>query len=570
MKKPYSYLKKAFLLASILLPLIPVSAQDFAWAKRFGIKQMTSHLHTGFGFDQSGHPIVAGTSIQGSTTAFTIYKTDKSSGTTLLTKTYNNTFVAGETAKGYQIFSDASDNIFFLGQKKGTLTFGSTVLAGLNPENPNEDFILLKFDSEGNYLWGQEFGIKKSDDDNAGIVYAGLDGNEISIITATATDSFFYNTTFVEKLPNVPNQDIRNYSLLRINTTNGTLTKFERFGQYKYNRVAFLKQTTDGTAFELTITEQTRVSDYDLTRVDIATVWSLSKEGVLTNTNKKISIKAIAQYTSTPFYNMAIHAIGSNYYLFLSGAKNAQGIIGTQTITSPNVSEASVLNIFPLNDDFEIAGDRTWIASNSGYKVWNHLPADKFVIESTIISKAIVNEVEYAATLSTHPSSAFFVIDGTLALEDYYDYGNTNSETYVRSAQVSADGELFVLINSQGDVKFGSLTVKADGKSWLHMTALTKRGALVSTGLQEAGANGATAFYLYPNPAQESFSVQYHSLNTQDKIVGVKVLDIYGRIVQESFSSENINIEKLDAGIYTVAVQTQERPSLDYYKIVKK
>jgi hypothetical protein len=76
-------------------------------------------------------------------------------------------------------------------------------------------------------------------------------------------------------------------------------------------------------------------------------------------------------------------------------------------------------------------------------------------------------------------------------------------------------------------------------------------------------------FTLYPNPANNTFTINF--TNTQENVKQVRVMDMLGKVVMsvENPSSNTINIAKLPASIYAVQVQRQSGETYSV-KLVKE
>jgi len=72
-----------------------------------------------------------------------------------------------------------------------------------------------------------------------------------------------------------------------------------------------------------------------------------------------------------------------------------------------------------------------------------------------------------------------------------------------------------------------------------------------------------TSFRLYPNPSDEIIQIQ-----SNREIINIIIYDIFGKIVLETTTSENINISKLSKGLYFVTIETDTEKGIQ--KLIKK
>jgi len=539
-------MSKQLLLCVILLTMyLNGYAQEFSWAKR--VKSGSgSNVYTGMGFDQSGNPITGGSGND----ALSIYKMSKENGGLLLSKDYtgNNLFV-----KAYAFLTDTDDNIYMIGQFRTSMKYNTTTVSALSASKVNDDYFIVRFDKDGVFEWGHALGSKHGDDLNSNLLYAGIHDNELVIVASMLADSVFYDQQFVHKNTVVPTTKYRNYSMFRIGT-DGALKLYKLFGTYVTSDFSFVNARADGV-LEFSNTEAKPVSEFDITQRRTIHLLEVSKEGELSASGKNFSIKDV-NYT-IPGYKVALGVAGSQYVVLLSGTPNARGVIGEEVISAEVPEEAGltqVLIMYPLDEDFNPSLSSGLLVSyNAALKVWpqyqNHL-----TLTATVTDHLLVGEDVFTTTRQGYPSDAVLVLDESLRLVDWYDYGNSNSENQTIDMRFNKDGDLFGLLNAQRDILFGSHTVKADGKSYKHMTGIVKRGqnnpttGLLSTSNMEIG------FDLYPNPTHSELHVRLEP--SQGKIVEISIADLNGRTLLTSYN-EDISVSGFNAGMYIVNVKYQ-------------
>jgi alpha-tubulin suppressor-like RCC1 family protein len=84
-----------------------------------------------------------------------------------------------------------------------------------------------------------------------------------------------------------------------------------------------------------------------------------------------------------------------------------------------------------------------------------------------------------------------------------------------------------------------------------------------SLGLEENEQN--KTFALYPNPAIDRITIMNKGFQTPDKI---SIIDLTGKELKVTYNAENIDIEKLSAGIYILEIQFEGK--LENHKFIKQ
>jgi hypothetical protein len=218
----FNVMKKLYILIAIIAGAFNANAQG--WAKSITPGAATNVYHN-FTFDNSNNPVVIGgaAEISGGGQPLVFMKFDKQTGSRTLLKRYN-----GRTnAESYKLHTDAQGNTYFFGTFMDYIAFGNDTVYTYDRMYWNRaNFILIKFDKDGNRIWSKKFGQKFLTQLN-NIVDAHFTENAFHVVISYASDSVFHDNTFLEKLPST-SVNSGNYCFSKINLSDGSLHTFKR------------------------------------------------------------------------------------------------------------------------------------------------------------------------------------------------------------------------------------------------------------------------------------------------------------------------------------------------------
>jgi PQQ-dependent dehydrogenase (s-GDH family) len=291
---------------------------------------------------------------------------------------------------------------------------------------------------------------------------------------------------------------------------------------------------------------------------------------------------------SIPSDNPTLNGIQSHVYSY--GHRNPQGIIfgsdgtlyssehGDKTDDELNIIEAGKNYGWPLiagyNDDLGYAYCN-WSAypGQCGSYDQNSCPGSS-VDESTSYASISANFKEpigtYNSTVTVEPTGSWLTWP-TVAPASINIYeaglipdwnkslliptlkGNTIFRAKLNVAGDGLDSQTYEEFHSESNTRFRDITMDPDG---ITMYTVTDAGTIeklqfVGTTLSTDEIANNTDFNIFPNPAKDTFKVNFAQGNNSD--VNISIIDMQGKLVKtitNAYQNENINIAELSNGIY--------------------
>jgi hypothetical protein len=522
MRKIYLFIFTVFLLN--------VANAQWATSVRSGAG---TNVYTSFTFDKDNNPVVVGGAKDfsgGKPNCLAFMKHDRESGASKLIKTFNG----NTNSEAYRMYLDAEGNIYFFGTFMDRIAFGTDTLFTYDRVYWNRsNYLLAKFDSEGNHLWSKKFG-KRAGVGLDNIVDAHILNNKFYVMMYFAGDSVLYGDNLVEKLPQNPVYNF-NYCLMKIDLNDGSLQTFKNIGANYYTNPKMFAVKADGEyEFGTISTGQTNnflVSTFTDAGVPAPKCSVEYKESVRLKGNTIQSV----------------HYLNGNYYMLIVNNQTQTGgsVYGTDSVNvllSPyNLRTGAVIR-FDETMKFVKAVRFHWRDKNPLIRISNN----KIVVPSRF-SNTMFIEADSMVCRNNQQAWAVMAFNDDLSIADTFQVNtaNTSGGSFeVHDAKYDRNGNLYVQLVHNKDIQFYGTLVKAALKSWDHLTVLVRMGDAIGTGLKSEAL--AARADVYPNPASDLITVGVSGLRY------IAVHDLSGREVMRADDTSTIQVSSLPQGLYFI------------------
>lgn len=520
-------MKKIYLLitAACLLCLVKANAQG--WAKPVTAGAGTN-VYQNFTFDADDHPVIMGGAEDyggGAPDGLVFMKLDKTTGVRSLLKKYNGR----NNSESYKMHTDAQGNIYYFGTFTDYIAFGTDTLFTYNRVNWNyANYIIAKFDSEGNHIWSKKFG-QKYGTDMQQVLDAHFTDDGFHAVLSYSSDSVFYDNSFVEKL-NYISASMANFCLFKVDLSDGSLKTFKKIGGY-YGSYPKMFVVNGGT--------------YEFGTMDIA----MTKKFVVysfTETTAPV-VKCSTNITEVNGDGNDIEQVvllNGNYYALAVNLRadgySVYGADSVKVLRSPYNHRTGVLMKFDAA--FNLKGHVRFHWRDVYPKLF--LSKGKLVVPARFSHTTYI-EQDSIVCANNQQAWAMMAFNENLEIADTFQLNTANSSGGsfdIECAGYDNAGNLYGQVVHNKNILYNGTVVTAALKSWDHLTVLFRKGNNISIGLNDAPLLLRAS--VYPNPAN-------NILNLDVEVDEATVHNIAGQEVLKA-GSKQINISSLPQGLYFI------------------
>ena len=504
-----------------------------------------------------------------------------------------------ENDSGSGLTVDASNNIYLVGNFKGSATFNSagsiTTISALGGSEEQDGFI-AKYSNSGNLLWVEDYGLANASDGLSSIQLDELEN--IYVVGYRYTGSLSYYDPHIAKFDNegtlmwwntptgVSNDGVSGIAIDQngnsyiigfftidivfgditllagneLDLTNTYITKYSADGQVIWAKV--LPGTGGPTPHGGNLGDEGK-------SIIIDNSGYLYISGYMCGTTIFGNDCHTTELTSTDYKDIYVAKLNGNadlQWALVTGGANSQ------TPSELVLSNGNIVLCGDYQTSANIGG--TYLGGYGGY-------SDIFIasIENTqpIISDyvnnltaSISNWAGNASDISINFNKAYteetvaeyraFLVKAAVA--DDFDVEEANSNTYYTT--VIPDGSYEYSINPDEDALDSDGDIVAQGSSYIIFVLSLADGTIAQTNSLSCQSNEITIMYtniyniqnaeisIYPNPTNGIVTIGGKN------ILGIKVIDIAGRIIYEYEKyTAQIDLSEIDTGVYFIYIQTE-------------
>lgn len=523
-------MKKIYLFIAALCLLGFNSSNAQGWAKPVNSGAGTN-VYQGFTFDNDNNPVIIGGAKDysgGTPDGMVFIKLKKTDGTRDLLKKYN-----GRTnAISYKTHTDAAGNIYFFGTFTDYIAFGDDTLFTYNRVNWNyANYMVAKFDSEGNHIWSKKFG-QKYGTDMGQVLDAHFTADGFHAMIGYSSDSVFYDNAFVEKLP-YAGTNMANFCLFRVNLTDGSLHTFKKAGSYYGSYPQMFVVNDNGS--------------YDLGVMDIAMTKKFVVYNFTTTTASAVKCSTSIVEQSNGTGHDIEGGVWFNGHYYMLAVNNSGGgwstYDGDTTKTLPSPYNLRTGLLMKFDADFKLKSHVRFQWRDDYPKLW--LSKGKLVV-GTRFSNTMYVEKDSIICFNNQQAWAVMGFNEDLTLADTLQINTANSSGGSFDlvwAGYDGNGNLYGQVVHNKNILYYGTTVQAALKSWDHLTVLFRKGENVSSGINAVSVPLIHAA-VYPNPANDV-------INLDVEVNEVNVYNITGKLMLKG-TSRQVDVNSLPQGLYFI------------------
>lgn len=490
-----------------------------------------TNVYQRFTFDNNNHPVIIGGAEDysaGTPNGLAFMKLDKTSGSRSLLKKYNG----NTNSESFKIHTDAEGNIYYFGTFMDYIAFGTDTLYTYDKQNWNRpNFILAKFDSEGNHIWSKKFG-RKFNVEFSQVLDAHFAGNKFHVMLSFSADSVFYENAFLEKLPYISTY-VYNYCLLKVNLSDGSLETFKKIGSYYDNYPQLFAVKENG--------------NYEIGVMDFSSQKKFIVYSFTETTAPAVKCSTLITDQSNGYGYDIENGVWLNGHYYLLGVNN-------QTATGGSVygSDSVKILVSPhnLRNGVIMRFDSTMKLKNYVRFHWREdypklfLSKGKLVVP-TRFSNTMYMESDSVVCANNQQAWEVMAFNEDLTIADTLQVNTANSSGGsfdLVCAGYDNNGNLYAQVVHNKAIQYYGTVVNASLKSWDHITVLVRKGENLGTGIN----NHATPLRVsvYPNPASEKITID-------TKVTNVVIFNATGQQLIRS-GSPSIDVSMLPPGVYFI------------------
>lgn len=537
-------MKKIYLLiASVcLLGYSKTNAQG--WAKPVSSGAGTN-VYQNFTFDQNDHPVIIGGAedYSGAPNDFVFMKLNKETGVRSLLKKY----AGNSNSESYKIHTDAQGNIYYFGTFTDYIAFGTDTLFTYNRVNWNTpNYIIAKFDSEGNHIWSKKFG-QKFGTELKQVLDAHFTADGFHAMLGYSSDSVFYDNAFVEKLSYI-STNMLNFCLFKIDLADGSLKTFKKVGGY-YGSYPQMFVVNPNGGYELGVMEIATTKKfvvYSFTETTPAVV--KCSTSITEKNGDGNDIEQVVMLNGN-YYALAVNLSANGYSVYDEDS--------VKVLPSPYNHRTGILMKF--DSAFNLKAHVRFHWRDVYPKLF--LSKGKLVVPARF-SHTMYIENDSVICLNNQQAWEVMAFKENLAIADTFQLNTANSSGGsfdIECAGYDNSGNLYGQVVHNKNIIYKGTVVQAASKSWDHLTVLFRKGDNVSSGLN-SNSTPLLQAGVYPNPASDLISLDV-------EVKELRIYNITGRLMLES-SSKQVDVSSLPQGIYFI--RASGSASQYHAKFIKK
>ncbi|MES2690314.1 MAG: T9SS type A sorting domain-containing protein [Bacteroidota bacterium] len=522
MKKSY-----LFIIAVCLLGFNKANAQG--WAKTIHAGAGTN-VYQNFTFDKDNNPVVIGGAEDyggGTPNGLVFMKYDKQAGTRSLLKKYNG----NTNSESYKVHTDAQGNIYYFGTFTDYIAFGADTLFTYSKVNWNSpNYIIAKFDSEGNHLWSKKFG-QKFGTELKQVLDAHFTADGFHAMIGYSSDSVFYDNAFVEKLP-YAGTNMANFCLFRVDLTDGSLKTFKKVGGY-YGAYPQMFVVNPNGGYEMGVMDIAMTKKfvvYSFTETNAAVVKCSTNISEVNGDGN--DIEQVVLHNGN-YYALAVNLTARGYSVY-----NGDSV---KVLPSPYNLRTGMLMKF--DSAFNLKAHVRFHWRDVYPKLF--LSKGKLVVPARF-SNTMYIENDSVVCLNNQQAWELMAFNENLAIADTLQLNTANSSGGsfdVECAGYDNEGNLYGQAVHNKNIIYNGTVVQAALKSWDHLTVLFRKGNNIGSGLNSRSAPILQAG-VYPNPVSDV-------INLDVEVNEVSIFNITGKLMLK-VASKQADVSGLPQGLYFI------------------